>query len=131
MISVDRKVVSAILKLTNNYHDEMTTDSTSSSILLIRNIHEVINSASVNASSEDVSEAINRLIDKGYLRVVQRWYGGFSFSMTSLMKHRHAFWWDGFTKRFWAGFVAGIFSGIIVTVLGELLLAYLRAKLGI
>ena len=131
MISVDRKVVSAILKLTNNYHDEMTTDSTSSSILLIRNTHEVINSASVNASSEDVSEAINRLIDKGYLRVVQRWYGGFSFSMTSLMKHRHAFWWDGFTKRFWAGFVAGIFSGIIVTVLGGLLLAYLRVKLGI
>lgn len=131
MIHVDRKVIRAILSLTNNYHDEMTLDSTSSAILLIRNNLNIINSVPVHTAAEDVSESIERLIDLGYLRVSRRWLGGYSFCMTSLLKHRKAFWWDSFSKKFWGGFISGLVSGIIVTVLGGLLLSFLRAKMGI
>lgn len=131
MIRIDRKVISAILKLTNNYSDEMTVDRDSSSVLLIRNHHDVLARVPVNVSHEDLEESILRLLDLGMLRKRVGWFGGFSFSMTSRLKHRHAFWFDSFTRKFWGGFFSGLISGILITVLGGLLLSYLQVKLGI
>ena len=131
MIRIDRKVIRAILSLTNNYHDELILDSKTPAILLVQNYRDVISSASVNASLEDITESVTRLVDQGYLRVSRKWMGGYSFCMTSLLKHRRAFWWDSFSRKFWGGFVSGLISGIIVTVFGGLLLSFLRATMGI
>lgn len=131
MIRIDRKVISAILKLTNNYSDEMTVDRDSSSILRIQNHHDVLARVPVNVSHEDLEESILRLLELDMLRKRAGWYGGFSFSMTSRLKHRHAFWFDSFTRKFWGGFFSGLISGILITVLGGLLLSYLQVRLGI
>lgn len=131
MIRIDRKVLRAVRRLTDNYHDEMRIDAGSSSIQLVRDYHQVVNSIHIDYSYEDILEAVHRLTDAGYLKISKRMYGGFFFCMTSLLKHRRAFWWDSFTKKFWCGFAAGILSGVIITVLGGLLLSYLRAKWGI
>lgn len=131
MIKNDRKIIKAVLKLTDNYHDELTLDGQSALLIHIHNYREVLNSIPVKMSREDAIESIERLLDNGFLRKYNAWSGGYSFTMTSLLKHRHAFWWDRFTTKFIGGFVLGLISGIIVTVIGGLLLAYIRLKVGI
>ena len=131
MISIDRKMISAIQKLTDSFHDELHFDSASSSLQVIQYYREVLISLLIDMLPEEAEESIERLIGLGYLRKVSRWYGGYSFCMTPALKHRRAFWWDAFSKKFWGGFVSGLISGIIITTIGGLLLSFLRVKLGI
>ena len=63
MIKSDRKIISAVLKLTDNYHDEMTIDRNPSSLLLIKNVGEVIKGVPLSISEEDAHESVKRLID--------------------------------------------------------------------
>lgn len=112
MIRTDRKLIAAVLKLTDNYHDEITIGHDPSSLLLVRNINEVVNAVPLSISVEDARESVERLIDSGLLRVSTKWMGGFSFTMTSRLKHRHAFWWDSFSKKFIAGFISGFLVSV-------------------
>ena len=121
MIKYDRKIISAVLKLTDNYHDELTIGYNPSSLLLIRNISEVINRVPLDISEDDAEESVGRLIDAGLLRVGRKWLGGFSFCMTSRLKHRHAFWWDSFSKKYIAGFVSGVLVTVAAGVLVHLI----------
>ena len=121
MIKTDRKIVAAVLKLTDNYHDEMTIGYDPSSLLLVRNFHDVVNGVPLDISEEDAEESVQRLIDAGLLRISSKWDGAYSFCMTSRMKHRHAFWWDSFSKKYIAGFV----SGFLVTVAAGVLLHFI------
>lgn len=130
MISIDRKVAAAVLRLTKSYDDEILCDSTSFHI--VRNYRPVGQSVPVPVSTSAVYASLDRLMDAGYLRLSQKMFGGnFYFCITPRLLHRKAFWLDDFTKRFWGGFVAGLISGILITVIGGLLLAFLRSVLGI
>lgn len=117
MIKTDRKIISAVLKLTDNYHDQMTIGYNPSSLLLIRNISDVIKGIQLSISEEDAEESVRRLIDAGLLRKEAEWSGGYSFCMTSRLKHRHAFWFDAFAKRFWAGFAVGVITAVTANLL--------------
>lgn len=117
MIKTDRKVVAAVLKLTNNYHDELAIAHEPTSIVLLNGHHKVVKDVRLNISAEDADESVKRLIDYGLLRIGSKGYGWYSFYMTSRMKYRHAFWWDSFSKRFIAGFVSGVAVGISVNLL--------------
>lgn len=121
MIKTDRKVVAAVLKLTNNYHDELAIGHDPTSIVLMNGLHEVIKSVRLKISAEDADESVKRLIDRGLLRIGSKGYGWYSFYMTSRLKHRHAFWWDSFSKRYIAGFI----SGVVTTVVSGLILHFL------
>lgn len=121
MIAADRKIVSAVLKLTDNYHDELAIGHDPSSLLLLRGNRDIVKSAPLKLSVEDADEAVHRLVSAGLLRIKSKWYGGYSFCMTSQLKHRHAFWWDSFAKTYIGGFI----SGVAVTVVGGLILHFL------
>lgn len=121
MIKTDRKIVSAVLKLTDNYHDELAIGREPTSLLLINNLHKVVKSVRLSISAEDADESVKRLIDAGLLRIGTKRYGWYSFHMTSRLKHRHAFWWDSFSKRYIAGFI----SGVVTTVVSGLILHFL------
>ena len=123
MIKNDRVIISAVLKLTDNYHDELTLGYNPSSLLLIKNIHDVQKAIPLRISEEDAEESVNRLIKEGFLRTATKWNGGFSFCMTSRLKYRHAFWWDSFTKRYIAGFI----SGVAVTVVADLIVHFIKS----
>ena len=126
MISIDRKIVRAILRLTDNYHDEMAYDPSTRSLALIDgNYHPTSRQVPVDVPSEDVRESIQRLVDKGYLVKTAGWIGGYAFRMTSLLKHRRAFWLDRFTKKFWGGFVFGVITGATAALVGEFLIRLL------
>lgn len=125
MIKSDRIIIKAVLKLTDNYHDEMTLDKKSSLLLHIRNYREVLNSIPLKVSREDAVESIERLLDRGLLRKCNRWNGGYSFTMTSLLKHRRAFWWDDFTKKFWGGFWIG-FATAVATAIVTAITLYIK-----
>ena len=131
MIKTEREIIKAIFKLTNSYNDELCYYQESSALAIIEDYHNIINSVHIDISPDEAIENIQMLINSGHLRIVNRWLGGFSFSMTALLKHRMAFWWDSFTSKFIGGFILGLISGIISTVIGGLLLAYIRLKLGI
>ena len=134
MIKIDRRIISATLKCTDNYHDQMTLDTFSGDVLLIDDVANgmtVKKRIPLRVSYDDALETVYRLIRSGYLRESHRWCGGFSFCMTSRLKHRHAFMFDAFSHKFIGGFISGIITGIIVTVTGGLVLSYLRARWGI
>lgn len=131
MIRIDKRVASATLKLTKNYSDEIEYRSETGNLNLMSGYHDVVKSVHLKDRPQDVEEAIERLVQKGYLRISKTYMGGYMFSVTSRLNHRFAFFWDDFTKKFWCGYISGIISGIIVTVIGGLLLAYVRSLLGI
>ena len=120
MITADRKIVSAVLKLTDNYHDEMAIGHDPSSLLLLRGHREIVKSVPLSIPTEDADEAVQRLVSADLLRIKSKWYGGYSFCMTSRLKHRHAFWWDSFSKKYIAGFI----SGVATTVVAGLILHF-------
>ena len=126
MISIDRKITRAILRLTDNYHDEMAYDPSTHSLALVDvNYHPTSRQVPVDVSAEDVRESIQRLVDKGFLVKTASWMGGCAFRMTSLLKHRRAFWLDRFTKKFWGGFITGVITGGAAAFVGEFLIRLL------
>ena len=131
MFFIDFAISNAVLKCTSNYHDAMTIDALSCDILLLDSSFRALKIVRTKVDHDDAIEAVNRLIESGRLRIDRKWDGGFSFCMTSLLKHRKLVLLELFTQRFLCGFVAGVISGVIITVVGELLLACIRLKLGI
>lgn len=119
MIRSDRKIISAVLKLTDNYHDEMAIGHDPSSLLLVKKLRTVIKCVPLSISEEDADESVKRLVDAGLLRVKTQWSGGYSFCMTSRLKHRYAFWWDSFSKKYIAGFVSGVITTVAAGVLAH------------
>ena len=131
VLLIDLAISNAVLKCTNNYHDTMTIDAVSGDVLLINSMFQTLKVVHTKIDHEDAIEAVNRLIESGKLRIDLKWDGGFSFCMTSLLKHRKLVLLEVFTRRFLFGFISGIITGVTITVLGELLLACIRLRLGI
>lgn len=132
MISIDRKIASAVLRLTKNYSDEIWYDPETNTFHIVRSGNEPDRFVPVPVPPSEVRESVDRLVAAGWLVVLYKIRGGeFYFRITSRLLHRKAFWLDDFTRKFWGGFVAGLISGMLVTVIGELLIAFLRSVLGI
>ena len=131
MIRIDKKIAKAALKLTKSYADCIEYRPESGNLNLMLDYRSIIRYVHLDIPSQDVEESIERLIQKEYFRVSKTYMGGYMFSVTSKLNHRHAFFWDDFTKKFWNGFVVGLISGVLSTVVGGLLLAYIQAILGI
>ena len=125
MIRSDRRIVAAVLKLTNNYHDELMYCSDTRKLCIVQNFHDIIKSVPIKGDADDVSESLKRLSGIGWLRVESKWLGGYTFCMTSLMKHRRAFWLDSFTKRFWGGFIAGVLTAAAANLISSYALSAL------
>ena len=119
MIRTDRKIIAAVLKLANSYHDEMVLGHDPCSLLLVQNISDVVKQVTLSVSKDDAEESVKRLIDSGLLRIETKWMGGYSFCMTSLLKHRHAFWWDSFSKKYIAGFISGVATTVAAGVIAH------------
>lgn len=127
MIRSDRKVAGAALKLTRDYSKALSLDS--SGVLCLCDSPD--KAIALKIPVQDALEAVDRLVAKGYFRIHTKYWGGYSFTITSYLNHRFAFFWDRFTRKFLFGYIAGIVSGVIVTVLGGLISAYLRVRWGI
>lgn len=128
MIRYDMYVAKRALKLTHNYADMLAYDPDVNSLVLVSNdMHTVINSVPVKKNPHDIPESINRLIEKGFFRVHTRFYGGFFFSITPELLHRHAFMWDRYTKKFIVGYLLGILSGTLAAFGGQFLWYLIQA----
>ena len=126
MITIDKKVIRAILKLSSSY-DQLFDFKTDESVLRLFGTDV---SAKLNFHPAEIYDSLYRLNDLGYIHLINR-EGHIFFEIKPRINHRFAWWLDTFSKRFLFGFVAGVMSGIIITVIGGLLLAYLRAIWGI
>lgn len=131
MIRTDKKIANAALKLTKSYADCIEYRSESGNLNLMRDYRSIIRYVHLDIPPQDVEESIERLIQKDYFRLSKTYMGGYMFSVTSKLNHRFAFFWDDFTKKFWNGFIVGLISGVLSTVIGGLLLAYIQVVLGI
>lgn len=130
MISIDKRVLKAISKLTSDYDQRIYYKAHSDRFVLVHNASEPEVSISPRVPPAEISASIHRLTSSGYIKSVGA-YGGFYFVITPKLVHRRAFWLDDFSKKFWGGYFAGLISGILVTVIGGLILAFLQAALGI
>ena len=118
MIRLDRKVCRAALKLSKKSYDAILQyDSVSGELQSVREDHSVIASIKLKIDPDDVELSIERLIEKGFFEVYLRHFGGLSFSITPLLKHRSAFMLDAFSKRFWGGFITGVLTATAANLL--------------
>ena len=131
MIKIDEKVAKAALELTKDYNDEIHFSG--DAMLYLRNGYgDVLSSVKLDIPLQDVPASISRLAEKGFFQIRQAFWGGhFCFSITPYLLHRRAFFWDRFTKKFWGGFAVGVAAGVMSTVVGGLLTACIRSRLGI
>ena len=131
MLKTDRKLKNAIVKLKPLPGDEICYNPKAGQLQIIQNYHDIIRFVPFDVPEQLVPGSIQRLIDAGFLVISEKFNGGFYFSITDLFILRNEYWWDNFSHKFIFGYITGIISGIIVTVIGGLLLAYIRLKLGI
>ena len=131
MISIDKRVAKAALKLTKNYSDILIESSDSKYLLLCDGSLNPIRQVELKVKPQDVTPSIKRLMDSGYFKIHRRYQYGFSFHVTDRLVLRRAFWLDSFTHKFVGGFLAGLITGVLATAFGGLLLSFLQAWLGI
>ena len=131
MIEYDRKMKKAALKLTDKYNDLIMLADDGSHLLLMSADMKTIKSVPTHVPPEEAPSSIKRLCDAGLFLKHKIYMGSHGFSITPLLKHQFAFWFDEFSKRFLCGYIAGLFSGVFIAVIGGLLLAYTRSRLGI
>ena len=130
MIKTDRSLAKSILKLTHRYADEIWYNPDQNEIQIVRTAKEPLRSVPLRISPEEFPESLQRLSEKKMVRLHDD-IGGVYFSLTSYLLHRWAFFWDRFSKKFWGGFIVGVLSGAIGTVIGESLAVYIRSVMGI
>jgi len=131
MIRNDQIFKNNLVELSPSLADDIASDAEHNELQIIRDYRSVVRSVSVKIPSDLVPGVIDRFINIGYLKKSKTFMGGFFFSITDRFILRKEFWWDNFTKRFLCGYIAGIISGILITVAGGLLLAFFRVLLGI
>jgi len=123
VIAIDRKVARAALKLSKrSYSANLLYDPAQKTLFLVSDPKEVLDSALVSLTPEEVSSSIARLMQKGYFVKKAGYWGGFTFGIMPELRHRFAFWLDAFTKKFWGGF----FTGVITAVTANLLSGYVQ-----
>lgn len=123
MIRIDRAVARAVLKLSKkSYSAALLYDPSQGILFLMDGLHDVRDSVRLKLSPDEVTRSIGRLMDRGYFEKTRSFNGGFTFSVTPLLRHRFAFWADSFTKKFWGGF----FTGVAVSVTANLLTGYVQ-----
>lgn len=131
MLKTDRMIIKAAKALTDNMHDELQFDPSAKELQVVKDYHTVIRSTPLDISSDIYLSSMSRLLDEGYFRVSTKYSGGFFVQITDRIVLAKEYWWDNFTRRFIFGYVSGFVSGAAAIVVGELLVAFLRAKLGI
>lgn len=121
MISFDRKVLKTIRKFTKNMNEPLCFYDNGLGVFDVssgkggRFIHCNIDSILAN-------EAVDRLVCEGYLKYAAKFGGGKTFYITSKTVLFRQFWLDNLFQRFWVGFL----SGILTTVVSELLIYLIR-----
>lgn len=131
MIRYDRKMAKAALKLTKDYRDILALSNDRTKLELVSKSGNNIPSVRTGVPASEAAFSIKRLADRGLFSIDAYVLGDQYFRITPFLVHRFAFWFDTFSKRFIGGYVAGVISGIIITVVGGLLSTYIRLRLGI
>ena len=118
MISIDRKVCSSILRLSQDYETFFRYRKGDSFL----SANEA--SACLDVPASEVYESLKRLESNGLIRHTFWTLGGsVDFQIAPELLHRKAFFFDAITRRFLWGFIAGIGA----TLLPELII-YLIAR---
>lgn len=120
MIPIDRKMKNAILKLTNSYSEEIFYKSDTRELILVHDGISRQASVPVPVSPEEVIDSLARLSEMNLIKL-HSLSGDCYFSITPELKHRKAFLWDHFSKRFFGGLV----SGAAITILAEVALHFI------
>ena len=132
MIKTDRKLKNALVLLNPQPDNCICYDPDEKQLQIRQNYHDVIRSVPFESSVHIVNGSIQRMASMGLLTVnLNTFQNGSFFSITDMFILRKEFWWDNFSQKFLFGYISGLISGIIVTVIGGLMLAYIRLKLGI
>ena len=125
MNRIDKKVLQSLRKLKPDYSTDL--------IFGYRDDRIFINGTSsfvqYSLQTPEIRDAIDRLIESGYLSVSTKFDGGIIFNVTPKYKHRGIFLLEDFKQKFLWGFLVGFISGVAATVLGGLLLDLLRSLL--
>lgn len=106
MISVDRKMIRRILKLTHSMKDYIWYEEDAKRLVLTGpSTTEKLKTIDLNIDPSFVRGSLSRLaklkmisfhpVDASYFRITDR------------MILRRAFWFDSFSKKFWGGFITG------------------------
>ena len=122
MIRVDRKVCHDIMKVTDKYNVSILFHPDLGGYCKWHGTHpdspEVVPSVQI----EEIPSALDRLISRGMIEKVIGVNGhGMIFRIRPELLHAKAFWFDSFSKKFIGGFV----SGILTTVVSSLILHFL------
>ena len=124
MISIDKKVAKAARKLADTYKTLLVYEPGTNKISVAYSFNDYGQSVFVSVPVEDIPRAIFRLSDSGYIHIKHNVDGGtLYFSIEPKLKHRFAFWFDSFSKRYIAGFI----SGVAVTLTADLLITPIRS----
>ena len=134
---IDRKVAKSALKLTRVYDQGIFFDGGQK----LSKVHDAADPEEyliLKIPSQDILPAIERLNEKGYLRLVLRPNRETCvFTITPDLNHFWSFFVDKFTKKFWSGVFTGVLSTILIGSLASpiqqalsVLSAYILSLLG-
>lgn len=122
MISIDRKVIRDILKVTKDYNVKILFDPALGGFAPWNMSHPDKAERAPSVPISEVSGALKRLEECGMIQKVQgTWNGGMVFRITPELLHAKAFWWDRFSKKFWGGFATGIVASVIAGLILHIL----------
>lgn len=126
MIWSDIIVAIQIHHFSVRYNEQIWADPDSGTFQIVTNAKTPPRFMHPFIDNQDIPGCLYRLNDLGYIKL-SAILGEMYFFVTPKMNHWLQFFFDSFSKKFLGGFL----TGITVTVIGGLLLAYVRVKLGI
>ena len=126
MILSDILVANRIHHFSNTYDEQIWVNVESGIFQTVAEANDHSRIMNPKIKLQDITGCLERLETCGYVKISYV-RGEMYFSVTPKLNHWLQFFLDTFSKKFLGGF----FAGVVTTVIGGLLLAYIRAKWGI
>ena len=122
MISIDRKTIKDILKVTESYDESIFFHPNIGGFCIWPGYFP--DQASVKPSSDicEIPGSLNRLVDAKLIIKIQGAYdNGMIFRITPELLHSKAFWFDRVSKKFLGGFLTGVAAAVVADLLIRLI----------